>query len=52
MTITTDPTDFERIKREYYEKHYANKSYNSYDIKKFLEKLNCPTNPKPQTDPR
>lgn len=45
MNITTDPTNFKRIKRKYYEKHYANKFYNSYDINKF----NCPTNLKPKT---
>ena len=37
-----DPTDIQRIIREYYEKLYANNLDNLEEMDKFLEKYNLP----------
>ena len=40
--ITTDNTEIQRIRRDYYQKLYANKMDNLEEMDKFLEKYNFP----------
>ena len=40
--ITTDNTEIQRIKRDYYQQLYANKMDNLEEMDKFLEKYNLP----------
>ena len=40
--ITTDNTEIQRIKRDYYQQLYANKMDNLEEMDKFLEKYNFP----------
>ena len=40
--ITTDNTEIQRIKRDYYQQLYANKMDNLKEMDKFLEKYNFP----------
>ena len=40
--ITTDNTEIQRIIRDYYQQHYANKMDNLEEMDKFLEKYNFP----------
>ena len=40
--ITTDNTEIQRIRRDYYQQLYANKMDNLEEMDKFLEKYNFP----------
>ena len=40
--ITSDNTEMQRIKRDYYQQLHANKMDNVEEMYKFLEKYNCP----------
>ena len=42
VQVTTDNTEIQRIRREYYEQLYANKMDNLEEMNRFIEKFNLP----------